>query len=224
MAGSGALIDEACGIGGSSLTVGEGTGDGSGGGDRIYFARYLRRRENRKNLAREYMGVHYPDDSGMRRLIGLPEGRPVLLSNLWTEDERRTSAVYNEGWSRLGARNGLNVHFKDPDGLGVIARFVSRITLGSGEAIWTDQNCYARTPPRRRRPEGFQSPPEPKRCRQAFRRGSCGFRSGAQPQQRSPQSGRIATATHRKQGGERAGRSGKLDPSKGFLTVTRSLG
>ncbi len=115
-----ALIDEACGIGGSSLTVGEGTDDGSGGGDRIYFARYLRRGENREDLAREYMGVHYPDDVGMRRLVGLPEGRPVPLSDLWTEDERKTSAVYNEGWSRLGGQNGLNLHFEDPDGLRLV--------------------------------------------------------------------------------------------------------
>ena len=124
-----ALIDEACGIEGSALTVGEGTGDG----DRIYFARYLRRGENQEDLARQYMGVHYPDDVGMRRLLGLTEGRPVHLPDLWTEDERRTSAVYNEGWSRLGARNGLNVHFQDPDGLRLVWSTADPVSSGGWE-------------------------------------------------------------------------------------------
>ena len=102
-----ALIDEACGIRGSSLVVGE----GSGGEDRIYFARLLYRGESRQDLAREYLDVHYPRDAGMRRLMDRPEGRLVHLPELYTEDERKTSPVYNEGYRRLGARNGLNVHF-----------------------------------------------------------------------------------------------------------------
>ena len=43
-----ALIDEACGVGGNALTVGE----SSGGEDRIHFARLLYRGESRQDLAR----------------------------------------------------------------------------------------------------------------------------------------------------------------------------
>ena len=111
-----AVIDEACGIEGSSLVVGE----GSGGEDRIHFARLLYRGESRQDLAREYFDVHYARDAGMRRLMDRPEGRLVHLPELYTEDERRTSPVYNEGYRRLGARNGLNVHFDDPDGLRLV--------------------------------------------------------------------------------------------------------
>ena len=111
-----ALIDEACGVGGNALTVGEGTG----GGDRIHFVRLLSRGECRQELAREYFEVHYPHDAGMRRLMDRPEGRLVHLPDLWTEDERRTSPVYNGGWRRLQAMNGLNAHFRDPDGLRLV--------------------------------------------------------------------------------------------------------
>ena len=111
-----ALIDEACGAGGNALTVGE----ASGGEHRIHFSRLLYRGESRQDVAREYFGVHYPGDAGMRRLMDRPEGRPVHLPDLWSEDERRTSPVYNEGWRRLGARDGLNAHFRDPDGLRLV--------------------------------------------------------------------------------------------------------
>ena len=111
-----ALIDEACGIGGSNLVVGERSGDT----DRIYFSRYLYRGESREDLAREYLTTYYPDDAGMRRLMERPEGRLVHLPDLYTEDERKTSVAYNEGWRRVGAQNGLNVHFDEPDGLRLV--------------------------------------------------------------------------------------------------------
>ncbi len=111
-----ALIDEACGAGGNALTVGE----ASGGEHRIHFSRLLYRGESRQDVVREYFGVHYPGDAGMRRLMDRPEGRPVHLPELWSEDERRTSPVYNEGWRLLGARDGLNAHFRDPDGLRLV--------------------------------------------------------------------------------------------------------
>ena len=111
-----ALIDEACGFVGSALVVGE----CSGAAARIHFARLLYRGEPRPDLAREYLDIHYPHDSGIRRLMERPEGRLVHLPDLYTEEERKTSAVYNEGWGRLGARNGLNAHFDDADGLRLV--------------------------------------------------------------------------------------------------------
>ena len=109
-------IDEACGVGGSGLVVGE----GSGSEDRIYFARLLYRGESRQDLAREYFDVHYPRDPGVRRLMDRPEGQLVHLPELYTEDELKTSPVYNEGYRRLGARNGLFTHFDGPDGLRLV--------------------------------------------------------------------------------------------------------
>ena len=100
-----ALSEEACGTGGNALTVGK----AFGGEDRIYYARYLSRGECRQELAREYFEVHYPNDAGMHRLMHRPEGRPVHLPDLWTEDERceRTTLVFSSTpgrSSRAGVR------------------------------------------------------------------------------------------------------------------------
>ena len=111
-----AVIDEACGVRGSSLVVGEGAGRER----RIHFARLLCRGESRQDLARYYFDVHFPRDPGVRRLMDRPEGRLVHLPDLYSEEERRTSPIYNEGFRRLGVRNGLNVHFDDPDGLRLV--------------------------------------------------------------------------------------------------------
>ena len=123
-----ALIDEACGAVCNGLAVGE----RSGGDDRIYFVRLLYRGESQQELAREYFDVYYPHDTGMRRLMGLPEGRLVHLPDLYTEDELKTSPAYNEGWRRIGAQNGLYVHFDDPDGL----RFVWGVGDPVGSGGW----------------------------------------------------------------------------------------
>ncbi len=122
------LIEEVCGTVGNGLVVGE----GSDGHDRIYFTRLLYRGESRQDLAREYFDVYYPDDAGMRRLMELPEGRLVHLPDLYSKDELKTSPVYNEGWRRLGAQNGLYVHFDDPDGL----RFVWALGDPVGSRGW----------------------------------------------------------------------------------------
>ena len=114
-----ALTEEACGAVGSALVVGE----RDGGEARIYFARYLSRGEPRQDVTRDYFQVHYPHDPGMRRLMRRPQGRVVHVPDLYTEEERKQSPIYNEGWRRLEARNGLNVHFDEPDGLRVVWAF-----------------------------------------------------------------------------------------------------
>ncbi|MCY4141080.1 MAG: hypothetical protein OXF56_22790 [Rhodobacteraceae bacterium] len=123
-----ALIDEACGIGGNGLVVGE----RFCGDDRIYFARFLYRGESRPDLAREYFDAYFPHDTGIRRLMNRPEGRLVHLPDLFTEDELKSSPVYNEGWCRLGGQNSQNVHFDDPDGL----RLVWSIADPIGNGCW----------------------------------------------------------------------------------------
>ena len=123
-----ALIDEACGVGGNSLSVGE----RSGGEDRIYFARYLYRGECRQDLVREYFDVYFPQDTGIHRLMRLPEGQLVHLPDLYTEDELKTSPVYNDVWRRGNAQHSLNVHFDDPDGL----RLVWSICDPVGSSDW----------------------------------------------------------------------------------------
>ncbi|MYE81133.1 MAG: hypothetical protein F4X36_04680, partial [Gammaproteobacteria bacterium] len=111
-----ALIEEAVGTAGSTLTVGEGFGDDV----RLHFARILQRGHGREDLAREYFNVYLPHDEGIPRLRRRPHGELVHVPDLYTEDERKTSPVYNEGLRRMGSREGLLVRFDGPDGLRVI--------------------------------------------------------------------------------------------------------
>ena len=108
-----ALIEETCGAAGNFLIVGGGAEDDL----RVYFARLLYRGEPRDDLAREYYEVYRPRDEAPARRRALGPGRLVHAPELYTQEERKTSAAYNEGWRRMGGQNGLCVHFDQPDGL-----------------------------------------------------------------------------------------------------------
>jgi len=110
------LIDEACGIGGSALVIGEGFGDDV----RVHFARYLYRGERRPDLEREYFEVYHPHDEAMPRLRELPDGQLVHVPDLYTDKEKKTSPVYNEALPRLGGQNGRSVRFDGPDGQRIV--------------------------------------------------------------------------------------------------------
>ena len=111
-----ALIEEAVGTGGSTLSVGEGFGDGV----HLYFARFLERGHSREDVAREYFEVYHPHDEGLPRLRLRPHGQLVHVPDLYTEDELKTSPVYNEGLRRWGSHEGLDVRFDGPYGLRII--------------------------------------------------------------------------------------------------------
>ena len=110
-----ALIEEACGAVGNFLVVGEGSDEA-----RIDFARLLYRGEDHEDLAREYFDVYFPRDEAVRRRRTLPDGRLAHASELYAEEELKTSVAYNEGWRRLGGQDGLTVHFDEPDGLRIV--------------------------------------------------------------------------------------------------------
>ena len=120
------LIDEACGIGGSALVVGEGFDDDV----RVHFARYLYRGERRPDLEREYFEVYHPHDEAMPRLRQLPDSQLVHVPDLYTDKEKKTSPVYNEALPRLGGQNGMSVRFDGPHGL--------RIVWALGDPVTTD--------------------------------------------------------------------------------------
>ena len=108
-----ALIEATAGTDRNALVVGEGPGNYAS----IYFARYLQAGVNREDLAREYLTVYYPHDEGIPRLGRQPQGRLVQARDLYTEDERKTSPVYNESLRRMRSDNGLYVRFAELDGL-----------------------------------------------------------------------------------------------------------
>ena len=105
-----ALIDEACGIGksGTAVVVGDEA--------EVQFARAYAHGQPRQDLVDDYFRNYYPHDERVPRMRGLPDSRLVHIPNLYTEQERKTSVVYNEGLRRTGSQNGLNVRLDGPHG------------------------------------------------------------------------------------------------------------
>ena len=110
-----ALIEEAVGASGNALQVAEGFDDDV----RIHFARFLRRGDNREDLARTWEDYR-PCDERPPRVRRLPHGRLFRIRDLYTEEELKTSRAYNEGLRLLGGQYGLNVRFDAPDGLRIV--------------------------------------------------------------------------------------------------------
>ncbi len=106
-----ALIDEACGMLGSALAVGEGPTDDV----RIITAGLYYRGERRADLEREYLEVYYPIDENLSRFWQLPDSRMVHVTDLYTAEELKTSPTYNEFLSRTSGQDGLNVRLDGPD-------------------------------------------------------------------------------------------------------------
>lgn len=129
-----ALIDDACGLVGNSLAVGEGFGDYAA---RVRFVGMYRRGERRQDLEREYFEGHYAHDPRVPRLWRAPDRKLVYVPDLYTEAERRASPVYNEGLSRLGSQNGLNVRFEGPDGLRIVWATGDPVAGGGWQSVQT---------------------------------------------------------------------------------------
>ena len=106
------LIDEACGVQGNVLMVGEGPEDDV----RMSFIGLYHRGQRRLELERQYEEVYHPVDEGVPRFRQLPFGRLVALRDLYTEEEKRTSPAYNESHPRARVLDGWNVRLEGPEG------------------------------------------------------------------------------------------------------------
>ena len=93
-----ALIDEACGAKGNLLVFGE---EVSQNEIDTFVARACYRGVRDREAEREYCEEYQAVDEQLPRLRKLPDSRIVRLADLYTDQERKTSVIYNE----LGARN-----------------------------------------------------------------------------------------------------------------------
>ncbi len=107
-----ALIDEACGIKGNDLVVGEGPRDDL----RVHFVGVYSRGQRREDLEREYIENYHPIDERVPRFRQLPDGRLVHARDLYTAEELKTSPTYNEALRRGASQEGLNVRLDVRDG------------------------------------------------------------------------------------------------------------
>ncbi len=107
-----ALVDEACGLKGNSLMVGEGPKDDI----RATCVGSYYRGQRRQEIEREYLEDYHPADERVPRFRQLPEGRLVHVTDLYTTEELKTSPTYNEVLRRADKQDSLNVRFDGPDG------------------------------------------------------------------------------------------------------------
>ena len=107
-----ALIDEALGTLGNALLVGEGPEDDV----RILFAAGYYRGQRREDLERDYLHNYHPWDERVPRVRKLPDSQLVHVTDLYTEQELKTSRTYNEFSPRASGRNSLNARLDGPDG------------------------------------------------------------------------------------------------------------
>ena len=121
-----ALIDDACGTKGNELVVGEGFGDDA----KVHFARLYYRGQRRQDLERAYFQVYYPWDERLPRLRQLPDSRLVHVTELYTDQELKTSPTYNEAMHRSSTQNGLNVRLDGPDGCRIVWALADPIEAG----------------------------------------------------------------------------------------------
>lgn len=100
-----ALLDEACGMVGNSLHVGAGYGSEA----RILFAGLYARGQRYEELEREYIEVYHPHDERVPRVWALRDSELVHIRSVYTEQELKTSAAYNEAVLAVNGQNGLHV-------------------------------------------------------------------------------------------------------------------
>ena len=107
-----ALIDEACGLTGNGLMVGEGPKNNVRG---LFVGLYYRG-QRREDLEREYLENYHAIDERVPRFRQLPARRLVHINDLYTAEELKTSPTYNEILPRAAMQDGLNVRLPGLDG------------------------------------------------------------------------------------------------------------
>ena len=121
-----ALLDEACGVVGNALLVGEGPQDDI----RVTFVGLYYRGQRRPDLEREYLEFYHPLDERVPRGRQLPDSHLVSIKDLYTAEELKTSLAYNEALRRAKYQQGLNVRL---DGLDR-----SHMTWSLGDPVASD--------------------------------------------------------------------------------------
>ena len=122
-----ALIDEACGLKGNALVYGSGTSHDDAV---IHLARLYHRGERNEDIERRYFHDYYRRDERIPRVRALPDSRLTHVCDLYTEEEKKTSAAYNEFLPLSDTQNALGVRMDGPNG--------SRIMWSFGDPVGSE--------------------------------------------------------------------------------------
>ena len=112
-----ALIDEAFGSHGNVLIFGT---EHAGGTIEIFFSRFFYRGVNRTDWQRDYFCNYHAGDEHLPRLRVLPDSKIVHRTDLFSEQELKTSLMYNEALSRYHGQDGLSVRLDGLDGSRIV--------------------------------------------------------------------------------------------------------
>ena len=107
-----ALIDDALGVYGNCMAVGD---LHSRADTQVYLARFFYQGYRHHEFEREYFDVYFPLDERLPRLRQVPDSQLFHFSDLFSEEEQKTSVVFNECSTRMLARNSINVRLDGPE-------------------------------------------------------------------------------------------------------------
>ena len=111
------LIDEACGTKGNILAITHGRPQKD---CEIFYFRICHRGRRHVSLERRYLDLYFPQDEQVSSIAQLPDSRLVHVTNLYTEQELKSSPAYNEALASGKFQNGLAVCLNGPDESNII--------------------------------------------------------------------------------------------------------
>ena len=112
-----ALIDDALHAHGHSMVFGDAR---SVENIEIYSAGIYYHGQRHRELEREYFEAYYPVDERVPRVCRLPDSQLAHNFDLYSAQERRTSAVYNEFSPRVHAQNSITARMDGPDNSSIV--------------------------------------------------------------------------------------------------------
>ena len=115
-----ALINDMIHVNGHSMTH---VGVGPRGEPEIQVARFFVGPRRLEDVEELYFRDYYPRDEAIPRLRGLCDGELVYKSDLYTDQEKKTSAAYNEFRRVHKTQKGLFMGLDGLDGHGIVLSF-----------------------------------------------------------------------------------------------------
>ena len=122
-----ALVGDACGVGSNTLFYGFELPNGDG---QLVLVRLCYGDQRNKELERVYLNDYYPWDEAIPRVRRLLDSHLVHVTELYSEEDRKTSPVYNEMLPRFGYENSLAVRLDGPPGTRMVWSFADPIDGG----------------------------------------------------------------------------------------------
>ena len=107
------LMEEALGTKGNTMMFGEGDDCGD---VQFFYCGSFHRGERRADWEELYLNEHYFRDERVPRFRKLPDSCMVHITGLYTEQELKSSATFNEMMLLMRAQNSLIVRLDGPDG------------------------------------------------------------------------------------------------------------